>query len=89
MIFAKPILTMSLFARFLGAWPKAWKAKVTTIQEARDLTKLSMEELIGLLIIYELNIYQIEDEEESKKRRTITFKLTFKSEESDKLEDEV
>ncbi|GKD43007.1 hypothetical protein Tco_1267652, partial [Tanacetum coccineum] len=39
------------FLRFLH--PK-WRAKVTTIKESKDLTSLSLDELIGNLKVYEL-----------------------------------
>ena len=35
---------------------KKWEAKVMVIQKAKDLTKLSLEELIGLLMTYEINL---------------------------------
>ena len=36
--------------KILRSLPKKWKTKVVAIQEAKDLTKLSLEELIGSLI---------------------------------------
>ena len=57
------------------------------IQEVRDLTKLSMEELIGSFMTHKLNMHQKEEEEEPKKK-TIAFKSTTKFEESYKSEDE-
>ena len=33
-----------------------WHTEVTTIQEAKDLTKLPMEELLGSLMTYEINL---------------------------------
>ena len=39
--------------RFL---PKKWETKVMVIQEVKDLTKLSLEELIGSLMTYEINL---------------------------------
>ena len=40
----------------LRSLPKKWETKVTTIQEAKDLTKLSLEKLIGSLMTYEINL---------------------------------
>ena len=57
------------------------------IQEAKDLTKLSLEELIGPLMTHELNMAQREEEEESKKMKTITFKSTAHYKESDESEE--
>jgi hypothetical protein len=33
---------------------KTWKANVTTIEEAKNLTKLSLEELISSLMTHEI-----------------------------------
>ena len=38
--------------KILRSLPSKWHTKVTTIQEAKDLTKLPMEELIGSLMTY-------------------------------------
>ena len=43
-------------------------------KEAKDLTKLFTEELIGSLMTHELNMHQKEEEEEPKKKKIITFK---------------
>ena len=42
--------------KILRSLPKKWETKVTGIQEAKDLTKLSLEELIGSLMTYEINL---------------------------------
>ena len=42
--------------KILRSLPSKWDAKVTTIQEAKDLTKLPLEELIGTLITYEITL---------------------------------
>ena len=67
---------------------KEWEAKVTVTHEARDLTKLSIEEFIGSLMTHDLNIHQKEKEEDSKKKKTIAFKSTTKFKESDESKDE-
>ena len=36
-----------LVRKLLMSLPKPWEAKVTAIQEAKDLSKLPLEELIG------------------------------------------
>ncbi|GKB48894.1 hypothetical protein Tco_0899647, partial [Tanacetum coccineum] len=40
--------------KFLHALPLKWRAKVTTIKEAKDLATLSLDELIGNLKVYEM-----------------------------------
>ena len=47
-----------------------------------------MEELVGSLMIHELNTHLNEEEDELKKKKTITFKSTIKFEESIESEDE-
>nr|GFB50381.1 UBN2 domain-containing protein [Tanacetum cinerariifolium] len=40
----------------LRALHPKWRAKVTTIEESKDLTSLSLDELIGNLRVYEMII---------------------------------
>ncbi|GJW42466.1 hypothetical protein Tco_0071265 [Tanacetum coccineum] len=40
--------------KFLRALPLKWRAKVTTIEEVKDLATLSLDELIGNLNVYEM-----------------------------------
>ncbi|GKC40284.1 hypothetical protein Tco_1052668 [Tanacetum coccineum] len=40
--------------KFLRALPLKWRDKVTTIEEAKDLTTLPLDELIGNLKVYEI-----------------------------------
>ncbi|GJU38725.1 zf-CCHC domain-containing protein [Tanacetum coccineum] len=42
--------------KFLRALQPKWKAKVTTIEDSKDLTSLSLDELIGNLKVYEMII---------------------------------
>ena len=42
--------------KILRSLPSKWHTKVTAIQEAKDLTNLPMEGLIGLLMTYEINL---------------------------------
>ena len=51
------------------------------IQETKDLTKLRMEELIGSLMTYEINLTKKLQEGEDKKKKSITLKATTKEEE--------
>ncbi|KAA0066601.1 UBN2 domain-containing protein [Cucumis melo var. makuwa] len=50
--------------------PKTWEAKVTTIQEAKDLIKLPLKELTGSLMTYEI-IMKEHLEDEFKKKKSI------------------
>ena len=59
--------------KILRSLPKTWEAKVTAIQEAKDLTKLPLEELIGSLMTHEI-IMKEHLEDESKKKKSIALK---------------
>ena len=54
--------------KILRSLPSKWHTKVTAIQEAKDLTKLSLEELIGSLMTYEINLAKKQKESEEKKK---------------------
>ena len=47
-----------LYRKSLRPLPRSWKAKVTAIQEAKDLTSLKLEELLGSLMAHELALNQ-------------------------------
>ena len=55
--------------KILRLLPSKWDAKVTTIQEAKDLTKLPVEELIGPLMTYEINLIKNNKNGKTKRRR--------------------
>ncbi|GKG11216.1 UBN2 domain-containing protein, partial [Tanacetum coccineum] len=40
--------------KFLRALPLKWRAKVTAIEEAKDLTTLPLDELVGNLKVYKM-----------------------------------
>ena len=45
-----------LVRKLLRSLPRTWEAKVIVIQEAKDLSKLSLEELIGSLMTHEITM---------------------------------
>ena len=53
--------------KILRSLPKKWETKVTAIQEAKDLTKLPLEEFIGSLMTHEMNLNNHQRVEENKK----------------------
>ncbi|RVW87799.1 hypothetical protein CK203_043945 [Vitis vinifera] len=67
--------------KILKSLPSKWHTKVTVIQEAKDLTKLPMEDLIGSLMTYEINLTKKLQEDEDKKKKNIALKATTKEEE--------
>jgi len=50
----KSFNTEELVRNILSFLPQSWEAKVTAIQEAKDMNKISLDELIGNLQTYEL-----------------------------------
>ncbi|GKD23758.1 zf-CCHC domain-containing protein, partial [Tanacetum coccineum] len=72
---------------FLMALHPKWRAKVTTIEESKDLTSLSLDELIGNLKVYEMIIKKDYEIVKAKGERK-SLALKAKKESSDKDEDE-
>ena len=54
--------------KILRSLSSKWHTKVTAIQEAKDLTKLPMEEIIGSLMTYEINLTKTLQEGEDKEK---------------------
>jgi len=81
----KIFTTEELVRKILRILPRTWEAKVTAIQEAKDLDAITMDELIGNLQTYELR-RNSQHQEETKKERGIALKIM--EEESIDLEDE-
>jgi hypothetical protein len=84
----KEYTNVEMVRKILRCLPKSWEPKVTAIQEAKDLTKLSLDELMGSLMTHEMNQVK-EDEDEGRRKRGIALKATCSSEdESSEDEDE-
>lgn len=54
--------------KILRCLPRSWREKVTAIFEARDLEKLTLNELVGSLLTHELTVAHDEEEEKKDKR---------------------
>jgi len=70
----KTLTTEESVRRILRFLPRSWEAKVTTIQEAKDLKTLSLDELIGNLQTFELRRTS-QQQEETKKDRGLALKI--------------
>ena len=70
---------MRKILRFL---PQSWEAKVTAIQEAKDMNKISLDELIGNLQTYELR-RNSQLKEETKRDRSLALKALEKDSDRD------
>ena len=80
-----------LVKKILRILPKSWAPKVSAIQKAKDLSKVSIEELLGSLMTYEMT-QRNEEEEEPKRGRSIALKSTTKvnsNESEEESDDEI
>ncbi|GJT62328.1 zf-CCHC domain-containing protein [Tanacetum coccineum] len=71
--------------KFLTALHPKWRAKVTAVEESKDLTSLSLDELIGNLKVYEVIIKN--DSEMVKGKREQNRSLALKAEKESSDED--
>ncbi|GKB43207.1 hypothetical protein Tco_0888149, partial [Tanacetum coccineum] len=69
--------------KFLRALHPKWCAKVTAIKESKDLTSLSLDELIGNLKIYEVIIKKDSEMVKGKREQNRSLALKAKKESSD------
>ncbi|GKD63970.1 zf-CCHC domain-containing protein [Tanacetum coccineum] len=69
--------------KFLRALHLKWRAKVTTIEESKDLTSLSLDELIGNLKVYEVIIKKDFEIVKGKREQSRSLALKAKKESSD------
>jgi hypothetical protein len=70
--------------KILRSLPKHWDAKVTAIEEAKDLTKISLDELLGSLMPHEIMLKG--REEEAKPRRSLALKSSHQESEEEEEE---
>ncbi|GKC34489.1 hypothetical protein Tco_1046873, partial [Tanacetum coccineum] len=69
--------------KFLGALHPKWRAKVTTIEESKDLSSLALVELIGNLKVQEVVMEKDSEIYRGKKERVKSIALKAKKESSD------
>jgi hypothetical protein len=72
--------------KILRSLTSEWERKTTAIEEANDLKVLTLDELIGNLMAYEVQIQERrreEEEEAAPKKKNIAFKATSDSESED------
>ncbi|GKC82867.1 hypothetical protein Tco_1138584 [Tanacetum coccineum] len=60
--------------KFLRALHPKWRAKVTVIEESKDLTSLSLDELIGNLKVHEMVIKKDSEIVKAKREKIYCFK---------------
>ncbi|GJW04193.1 hypothetical protein Tco_1563049 [Tanacetum coccineum] len=69
--------------KFLRALHPKWHAKISTIEESKDLTSLSLDELIGNLKVYEVIIKKDSEMVKNKREQNRSLSLKAKTESSD------
>ena len=70
--------------RLLRSLSKSWRSMVVAIREAKDLNKISLDEICGSLLTYEQEVNQIDEEEKKElveKKKGIALKISFRNEE--------
>ncbi|GJU55482.1 hypothetical protein Tco_1229196 [Tanacetum coccineum] len=69
--------------KFLRALHPKWRTKITAIEESKDLTSLSLDELIGNLKVYEVIIKKDSEMVKGKREQNKSLALKAKKESSD------
>ncbi|GAV61529.1 zf-CCHC domain-containing protein/UBN2 domain-containing protein, partial [Cephalotus follicularis] len=82
----KSYSNQELVRKILRCLPKSWTTKVTAIEEAKDLSNLPLEQLLGSLMTHETTMKNHENVE-VKKKKTIALKALRKESESDEDDD--
>ncbi|KAH9705479.1 hypothetical protein KPL70_011888 [Citrus sinensis] len=83
----KTFLNSEKVNKIIRSLPKEWRPKKTTIEEAKDLNTLPLDDLIGSLISYEEDLAAEKGHEEKKK--SIALKASkYESEEESESDDE-
>lgn len=63
--------------------PKEWRPKVRIIEEAKDFTSMTMEELVESLIIHEHTLQMNKEVENNKQKKDLVLKILMQSDEGD------
>ena len=81
----KSFTSTELVNKILRSLPKAFQSKVVAIREARDLSKLSIEELMGSLMTHEIMMKDHDEDEEKnkKKKKSLALKSFTKNKEDE------
>ncbi|MBA0747572.1 hypothetical protein Gogos_004479 [Gossypium gossypioides] len=59
---------MDMVKKVLNSLPTSWEAKVTVIEESKDLNSLSLDELIGSLLTHEMRLNKESEKEKVMKK---------------------
>ncbi|XP_057999323.1 uncharacterized protein LOC131178382 [Hevea brasiliensis] len=86
----KTFTNEELVKKILRSLPKEWLSKVTSLKDSKDLSKVQLDELLGNLIDYKMNLKREQVEELNKAKKTIAFKVSSEnsSDEDDEFDEE-
>ena len=88
--FGRTYTNFDIMRKILRSLPKTLKAKVMTLREAKDLTELSLEEIIRSLMTHEITIEKQELEDKPKKNLAIKIVHHVDSNDNDEeVEDDI
>ncbi|MQL86869.1 hypothetical protein Taro_019402 [Colocasia esculenta] len=77
-------LESDLVRKILQSLPSSWNTKATVIEDSKDLSKIKLDELIGSLMTYEINVKRKETEENPRKAIALkAFNKNFSSSKKD------
>ncbi|KAA0035666.1 gag-pol polyprotein [Cucumis melo var. makuwa] len=76
LLLGKKIPDSKILHKVLRSLPRKFDMKVTTIEEAHDITKLKLDELFGYLLTFEMAI----SHRENKKDKGVAFKSIYEDE---------
>ncbi|OAY23990.2 hypothetical protein MANES_18G120350v8 [Manihot esculenta] len=83
----KTFTNEELVKKILRCLPKEWLPKVTSLKDAKDLSKVQLDELLGNLIDYEMTLKREQVEEPSKMKKNIALRIA--SEDTSEEEEEI
>ncbi|KAG8639484.1 hypothetical protein MANES_14G146816v8 [Manihot esculenta] len=83
----KTFTNEELVKKILRCLPKEWLPKVTSLKDAKDLSKVQLDELLGNLIDYEMTLKREQVEEPSKVKNNIALRVA--SEDTSEEEEEI
>ena len=69
----EPFVDTRVIKKVLRSLPERFHAKVTAIREAKDISELQLDTLIGNLETYELELF--EDKKYQPKKKSVAFKI--------------
>ena len=79
---------VEMVRKILRSLTPQWEKKVTAIEEANDLSTLTVENLIGNLMAYEVQLEDRKTESDTKNKKVLAFNTTSDNEDSDDDDEE-